>query len=114
MNEDVFQVSVKRWLEEHFIHVDEEPVLHDTERRPDFLVRTPFETYVIEAENDFENLYTGIGQVIGYAAETDGIPIVVLPAGEIEQPEMKYIESYFDSRFDYRHLRVITVSPHDA
>lgn len=111
MTEADFQDAVGTWLREHFIHVKHEPVLSDTQREPDFVVHTPFETYAVEVEDSFENLYRGLGQAIGYAAEVDGVPVVVLPATVIEEPEFSYIQRYFDTRFDNRHLRIVTIAP---
>lgn len=87
MSEVEYRELVAAWLADNFVDIEHEVYLSDTGRFVDFVVRTPFERYAIEVEEDFESLTTGIGQTEMYAAELDATPVVVIPADVIEQPE---------------------------
>lgn len=92
MTEADFHSLVAAWLSESFADVEHEPTL-ESGRRPDFVAHTPFESYVIEVEDGWESVYTGIGQAEGYAGELDVEPVVVVPADEIEEPEYTHLSS---------------------
>lgn len=81
-SESEFREAVAAWLADAFVVVDAEPTL-PSGRRPDFRAVTPFETYIIEVENngrDLGDIYTGLGQVEVYAQETGDVPVLVFPA----------------------------------
>lgn len=90
ISEKQYHKIVLGWLEDSFVQVDYEPRL-DSGREPDFIAYTPFSTYVIEVENDFESIKSGIGQAVMYSGETGHNPIVVFPHHTIEEPEYSYI-----------------------
>lgn len=89
-SEAEFHNLVATWLSESFEYVEHEPYL-DSGRIPDFVAHTPFETYAIEVEDNWEAVYTGVGQAEGYAAELDAEPVVVIPATAVEQPEYSHL-----------------------
>lgn len=93
ISEDKFQELVYSWLSESFAHVEAEVVLEDSGRRPDFIAYTPFDSYVIEVENDWTSIKDGLGQCVMYEAETDMTPILVLPADTVDITELEIIES---------------------
>lgn len=109
IDEAAFQDSVEQWLRRWYVDVTPEPVL-DSRRRPDFIAGGPFHTLVVEVENDFEAAFKGVGQVLAYASELrsvgseehDVVPVLVLPRGHVEAPEVEYLRE---------HVRVVTV-PH--
>lgn len=85
MGEAAYHDLVAAWLREAFVDVVHEPML-PTGREPDFFVSTPWRDYVIEVEDTAESLYTGLGQALVYAAETDAIPVTVFPADSGVEP----------------------------
>lgn len=93
MSEAEYHELVAVWLDESFADVEHEVYL-DSGRWVDFVARTPFTTYAIEVEDNWEGVYSGIGQAIGYAAELGGEGIVVLPADAVEDPEYTYIVEF--------------------
>lgn len=90
-----FHHYVGDWLREYFTpeQIEHEPRLSATARRPDYRVTTPWDVYLIEVENRFEDLYNGVGQATFYAEHVpDATPVVVLPAGQHPEPELSYFE----------------------
>jgi hypothetical protein len=91
MSEKEYHKLVAAWLDKKFAEVKSEPFLEEMRRFPDFVAHTPFESYVIEIEDDFESITTGIGQAEMYAAESGYTPVVIIPANEVKQPEYDYL-----------------------
>lgn len=69
--------------------------MEDTTRRyADFVVRQPMVTLAIEVKDNEEAVYKAAGQAIMYARHFRfGLPVVILPWGEMEQPETKMVAS---------------------
>ena len=74
-----FHRAVRAWLADAFEIIEHEPVL-SSGRRPDFIARTPFESYVLEVESTGDRVYEAIGQAGTYSVETGYEPVVVYPA----------------------------------
>lgn len=91
VSEDKFHELVASWLKESFSEITHEPRL-ESYREPDFIVSTPFQSYVIEVEDTFEDIFTGTGQAMYYGAETSHEPVIVIPADEVEEPEYSYLD----------------------
>lgn len=89
VKESEYQQAVAAWLAESFADVEYKPYL-DSGRIPDFIARTPFESYVIEVENEWEP-YMGIGQAEVYAAESGHEPVVVFPADEVDPEDFSLL-----------------------
>ena len=98
--EQDFDKSVEEFLEDVFPRavIENKPRLNSG-RIPDFVVTwttaeiLPDVVMTVEVENDFESLTDGIGQSLLYAGHFEwSIPVVVVPYGHTEQPEMSYIE----------------------
>lgn len=85
IQESEYQKRVAEWLRESFSDIEHEPTL-ESGRRPDFVVHTPFESYVLEVENTFDEIYNGIGQTSVYGVETGHTPLVVVPADTVTEP----------------------------
>jgi hypothetical protein len=85
MNESEYHKLVSAWLDSSFSDIDHEPYL-DSGRIPDFIVHTPFESYVIEVEDGWDSLYAGIGQAAVYASETGHKPVVIMPTVPDQEP----------------------------
>lgn len=94
----------ERTFEDHVEHellgrfgaanVRRQPQLIATDRRPDFAVEGAFCEFLIELENDFESIWTGIGQATLYAAHRENtVPVVAVPEGHIEEPEAMLIRA---------------------
>lgn len=81
MTEADFHELVAVWLWESFAQVEHEVTI-ESGRRPDFIVHTPFDSYVIEVEDSAETLYNAIGQSAVYAEETGLQPVAVFPADD--------------------------------
>lgn len=96
MKESEYRKLVLVWLEESFVEIEANPTL-ESRRRPDFIAYTPFNSYVIEVENTFEDVFIGIGQATYYASETGHTPVVVLPADNVEEPEFTYLRENDDT-----------------
>lgn len=94
-----YHEAVAAWLDASFALVEHEVTL-DSGLRPDFIARTPFESYVIEVENGTGNgeLYNGLGQCLVYSQETGLTPVLVLPA-----------EHGYDGPASYGPVQVVTV-----
>lgn len=82
ISEAEFTPLVEQWLRRWFADgaIDTGPTL-STGRRPDYLVQTPLNTFVVEVENDWNS--TANTQTAFYAAhDPDSFtPVTVLPAG---------------------------------
>lgn len=95
MTESEFHELVALWLEESFARVEHEPRVSLPESAagsyliPDFIAHTPFDSYVIEVEDDIDSLETGLGQALRYADLTGFEPVVVLPADEWERSKRR-------------------------
>lgn len=63
----------------------------ETERFADLVVATDLVDFVVEVENTFEDVFTGVGQALFYGAALDAMPVVAIPAGLAEQPETSLI-----------------------
>lgn len=69
--------------------------LEDSGRYPDILIEgSRFGNFAVEAENDFETAFKGVGQALLYARETGYTPVLVLPEGHTEEPEWTFLKSY--------------------
>lgn len=93
--ESEFHHFVGEWLREYFHPdcIEHEPRLETTDRIVDYRVTTPWNVYMVEVENRFEDLYNGVGQARFYAMhEPESTPVVILPAGDHPEPEMAYFE----------------------
>ena len=95
VKEGKFRVGVRHELEKLYGKgkVDTELYLPRTGRYLDIYVDDVF-PLAIEVENDFESVFEGVGQSLLYAHETDAIPVIVVPEGEIEEPEREILNNY--------------------
>lgn len=84
-------------------NVRREVVLPVTERRVDILVETPSAApdLAIEVENDFESVPGAVGQAIQYAEQTGARPVVFVPEGHVEIPEVFHLASRGVDIFQY-------------
>ena len=75
--------------------VYEEVVLPATQRRVDIVVNPKNHDikFAIEVENDFEAVFGGIGQAEIYAAELNATPLIIVPEGHVEYPEIMYLSN---------------------
>lgn len=78
---------VAAWLRDSFSDVEHEPRL-PSGREPDFRVSTPFDSYVLEVENDFADLYNGLGQTSVYGVETGLDRVLVFPADTVDDADL--------------------------
>lgn len=76
-------------------NVEREHYLEESGRYADFKVDTPVTTLLIEAENDFEAAFKGVGQALLYAAHyEDASPVVILPPEHIKEPEAEMLSRH--------------------
>lgn len=68
--------------------------LPKTGRYVDLLVEIPPLSFAIEIENDWEACFKGVGQALLYGAESNSIPVVIVPKGHVEEPERAYLSSF--------------------
>lgn len=75
--------------------VQQEVVLPATQRRIDIVVNPSNHPakFAIEVENNFEAVFSGIGQAEIYAAEIDATPLIMIPEGHVEYPEIMYLSN---------------------
>lgn len=101
MTEREFHGVVERWLRQRYDHVEHEPTL-PSDREPDFVVKTPLCTFLIEVEfhpeDVTDDVIHGAGQVLEYAGEWgldhDGFPSpIVIPNAEAVDMESREIRS---------------------
>lgn len=70
-------------------NVESNKYLPDPYRFVDVWVEGPVAPLAIEIENDFESVIAGAGQALVYCAEeTNAIPVVIVPPGHVEEPEV--------------------------
>lgn len=86
ISEKKYHELVAVWLYESFADVEHEITIASG-NRPDFIVSTPYEDYVVEVANDQKTIRMDMGQVIDYASELGMTPIVVIPADAVEEPQ---------------------------
>ena len=85
--ESDFHDLVAAWLRDAFADgAVEHEVTLPSGRRPDFVVHTPFESYVLEVEDSADSLYDCIGQAAVYSEETGYRPVGVFPATDAPDP----------------------------
>lgn len=90
-DEASFQDRVIDFLQDEYgaENIEEDKYLPDPYRFCDIWVDGPVVDYAIEVENDFDAAITGVGQAVIYAAEeTNAVPIVIVPPGHVEEPEV--------------------------
>lgn len=90
-SEETFQDRVVEYLEDEYgaENIEENKYLPDPYRFCDIWVEGPLVDYAIEVENDFDAAIKGVGQSLIYAAEeVNAVPIVVLPANHVDEPEV--------------------------
>lgn len=87
VSEAHFHGLVAAWLRDSFADVEHEPTI-ESGREPDFVVHTPFQSYVLEIENTFDDIYNGVGQAAVYSVEMGLERIVVVPADTIDEPDL--------------------------
>lgn len=92
MKESEYHRIVAAWLRDSFSEIKHEPRL-ESGHRPDFVVYTPWNSYVLEVEETFEEIREGIGQSVEYASETGHIPVVVIPGEEVQYPEYEWLQA---------------------
>lgn len=83
-------------LRDHFgsIRVEHQPVLPETDRRPDLLVHTGLATWALECESQPEAIIDGVGQCIVYRGHPDVDVAMLVVAGKdhlLEYPELEYV-----------------------
>jgi len=93
VTEAQFHDLVAAWLDENFVDIEHEPTLPETRHEPDFRVHTVFDAYVVEVEDGWDSVYTGIGQAFLYAQETDSESVLVLPADAVDPDDVEYVEA---------------------
>lgn len=90
-DERPFHDRVVSYLEDKYgeDNVETDKYLPDPYRFCDIWVDGPLFPYAIEVENDFEAAIEGVGQALIYAAEEqNAVPVVVLPPGHVDKPEV--------------------------
>lgn len=86
-----FRDRIVAYLQDHYgeENVEENKYLPEPYRFCDIWVEGPLVDYAIEVENDFDAAIKGVGQALIYAAEEENaVPIVVVPPGHVEEPEV--------------------------
>lgn len=101
-DESDFYSSVRAWLLSEFDpkSLEHDKYMHATGRYPDFIVEMSHEIIAVEVDVTLERAIKGVGQAHLYAGELLEIdaaptvrPAVVLPASEVEQPELEYLRT---------------------
>lgn len=93
-DEAPFQDRVVEYLENEYgaENVEENKYLPDPYRFCDIWVEGALFDYAIEVENSFDGVIEGVGQSLIYAAEEENaVPVVVVPDGHTEEPEVSSI-----------------------
>ncbi len=95
VKEKKFRVGVRHKLEGLYgpENIKSNVYLPRTGRYLDIYVDDIF-PLAVEVENEFEDVFNGVGQALLYAHETDAIPAVVVPEGKIEEPEREILNNY--------------------
>jgi len=94
--ESEFAKNVKQLLENEYGEdkVEGGVYLLETRRYVDFYVEAPLVDLAIEVENDFEAVFKGVGQSLVYSHGTEVAPVIVVPEGHIDEPELEILGSH--------------------
>lgn len=98
MTETDFHELVAAWLRDSFTDIEHEIRIDLPDDAAgsyviaDFIAYTPFQSYVIEVEDNVGSLETGLGQALRFAELTDHVPVVVMPADAWTQSRYGSVE----------------------
>lgn len=96
-NERTFEDEVEILLNEVYgeDNVFRQYYYDESYRFADFYVRGPLFDMALELENDWEACIKGVGQALLYSGHKKNcIPVVVVPEGHVEQPEVDILREY--------------------
>lgn len=95
-DEKEFSLLVEEKLIEQYGEdkVEKEVYLPQTGRFADFVVRGPITNFAIEAKDNWEGCFKGVGQAELYAEHIPNcIPVIAIPKGHTESPETEMLRN---------------------